>query len=84
MNVSVASTVGHLGCCWPQVDFQVFDGAAGGTHEVWMRRGIATIIAALAAGGKLQARPPSVQKAMLTPSAVLAYWMRGSMIRQPP
>jgi hypothetical protein len=24
---------------------------------------------------------PSVQKAMLTPSAVLAYWMRGSMRR---
>ncbi len=23
---------------------------------------------------------PSVQKAMLTPSLVLAYWMRGSMI----
>ncbi len=24
---------------------------------------------------------PSVQKAMLTPSAVCAYWMRGSMMR---
>jgi hypothetical protein len=61
MNVSVASAGGHFDCCWPQVDFQVFDDAADGTHEVGMKRGDAIIIAALAAGGKLQARPPSVQ-----------------------
>jgi len=51
MNIDIASACGHLVYGRPQVDVQVLDGAAGGAHEVWMTRGVATIIAGAAAEG---------------------------------